>query len=73
MDEEVILRIPKDIEFVVCGVAGDYCVLRTIENLWPIWDRLSIYLPGIASIDGGTTLQKFIKENKLNIYQPIEK
>ena len=50
-----------------------FIVLRTIENLWPIWDRLSIYLPGIASIDGGTTLQKFIKENKLNIYQPIEK
>ena len=54
-------------------VAGDYCVINTIKNLQPIWDRLSVYLPGIASIDGGTALQEFIKENKLNIYQPIEK
>ena len=73
LDDEVVLRIPEDTELVICGIAGDYCVLETIKNLWPIWDRLSIYLPGIASIDGGTTLQKFIKENKLNIYQPIEK
>ena len=71
--DEVILRVPKDTEFIICGVAGDYCVLNTVKNLQPIWDRLSVYLPGIASIDGGTTLQEFIKENKLNIYQPIEK
>ena len=67
------IYISNESEIVICGVAGDYCVLNTIKNLQPIWDRLSVYLPGIASIDGGTTLQKFIKENKLNIYQPIEK
>lgn len=73
LNDEVFLRIPKDTKFVVCGVAGDYCVLETIKNLQPIWDRLSIYLPGIASIDRGTALQEFIKENKLNIYQSEEK
>lgn len=73
LDDEVVLRIPEDTELVICGIAGDYCVLETIKNLWSIWDRLSIYLPGIASIDGGTALQEFIKENKLNIYQSEEK
>lgn len=69
----VLLQILKEPEYVICGIAGDYCVLNTIKNLEPIWDRLSVYLPGVASIDGGTALQEFIKENKLNIYQPIEK
>ena len=72
-DSRADIYISNESEIVICGVAGDYCVLNTIKNLQPIWDRLSVYLPGIASIDGGTTLQKFIKENKLNIYQPIEK
>lgn len=72
-DSRADIYLSNESEVVICGVAGDYCVLNTIKNLEPIWDRLSIFLPGIASIDGGTTLQKFIKENKLNIYQPIEK
>lgn len=72
-DSRADIYISNESEIVICGIAGDYCVLNTIKNLQPIWDRLSVYLPGIASIDGGTTLQKFIKENKLNIYQPIEK
>lgn len=72
-DSRADIYLSNESEIVICGVAGDYCVLNTIKNLQPIWDRLSVYLPGIASIDGGTALQEFIKENKLNIYQPIEK
>lgn len=72
-DSRADIYLSNESEVVICGVAGDYCVLNTIKNLEPIWDRLSIFLPGIASIDGGTALQEFIKENKLNIYQPIEK
>lgn len=53
-------------KFIVCGVAGDYCVLNTLKNLELVWDDVQVYLPGIASIDDGTTLLKFIKENKLN-------
>lgn len=41
----------RDAEYYICGLAGDYCVLETIKNLKPIWDRLRVYLPGIASID----------------------
>lgn len=72
-DSRADIYLSNESEIVICGVAGDYCVLNTIKNLQPIWDRLSVYLPGIASIDGGTALQEFIKENKLSIYQPIEK
>lgn len=64
------VTIEEDSEFVICGVAGDYCVLNTIKNLKLIWDRLSVYLPGIASIDGGQTLQNFIEENNLKLYEP---
>lgn len=49
----------------IAGVAGDYCVLETIKNLEPIWDNLTVYLPGIASIDGGEKLTEFINENHL--------
>lgn len=69
-DSRADIYLSNESEIVICGVAGDYCVLNTIKNLQPIWDRLSVYLPGIASIDGGTALQEFIKENKLNIYIP---
>ena len=55
-DSRADIYLSNESEIVICGVAGDYCVLNTIKNLEPIWDRLSVYLPGIASIDGGTTL-----------------
>lgn len=59
----------RDAEYYICGLAGDYCVLETIKNLKPIWDRLRVYLPGIASIDGGETLNNFIKENNLKVIE----
>lgn len=58
--------IDKDEQSIICGIAGDYCVLETIKNLEPIWNNLQVYLPGIASIDGGTKLNRFIDENSLN-------
>lgn len=60
---------PSDEEYYICGLAGDYCVLETIKNLKPIWNRLHVYLPGIASIDGGETLNNFIKENNLKVIE----
>lgn len=54
---------PED-EFVVCGVAGDYCVMNTIKNLQKYNDeklKITPFLEGIRSIDGGEKLQKFIE------------
>lgn len=56
-------------KFIICGVAGDYCVLNTIKNLEPVWKDIQVYLPGIASIDDGTTLQKFMEENNISEYE----
>lgn len=61
------VKINSNENLAICGLAGDYCVLETIKNLKPIWHNLSVFPPGIASIDEGKELDKFIKENSLNI------
>lgn len=59
----------KNFNVIVCGIAGDYCVMHTIENLMkydgPGTLDISVFKDGIASIDGGTTINEFIKENNL--------
>jgi len=54
---------------VVCGLAGDYCVKETIKNIMqykgPIGINIAAFKDGIASIDGGSTLNNFISENNL--------
>lgn len=52
-------------DFVVCGIAGDYCVKCTIENLLKGEITPKVFCPGIVSIDGGKTFSEFVKENKL--------
>lgn len=58
-------------EFVVCGVAGDYCVMNTIKNLLK-YDgpcgpmNISVLNDGIASIDGGEKFKKFIEEHNIS-------
>ena len=52
-------------DFVVCGIAGDYCVKSTIENLIKGDIVPKVFCPGIVSIDGGKIFSDFIKENKL--------
>ena len=51
----------------VCGIAGDYCVKETMKNLLKHWRKfkISVLMNGVASIDGGTVLNEFIKENNL--------
>jgi len=51
--------------FVVCGIAGDYCVKSTIENMINGEIIPKVFCPGIVSIDGGKTFSEFVKENKL--------
>jgi len=61
----------KSNNIVICGIAGDYCVLNTIKNLikyqGPVELNISIFKDGIASIDGGTAINQFILENNLNV------
>lgn len=63
----------KNSNVIVCGIAGDYCVMNTIKNLLkyngPVRLNISVYKPGIASIDGGKALDKFIKENNLTVIE----
>jgi len=52
----------------VCGTAGDYCVKETIKNLINFKGvelNVQVMLDGIASIDDGTTIRNFVKENNL--------
>ena len=60
-----IVTANYDTEFVVCGIAGDYCVKSTIQNMLDNEITLKVYCPGIVSIDGGKIFSDFVKENKL--------
>jgi nicotinamidase-related amidase len=55
--------------FIVCGIAGDFCVMETIKNLISHQDRIplciEVFKDGIASIDGGKKLESFINSNHL--------
>lgn len=51
--------------FVVCGIAGDYCVKETIKNLINGEITPKVFFPGIVSIDGGKSFSDFVKENEL--------
>ena len=69
-------------EFVVCGLAGDYCVKETLNNLIQFNKsqknfksinkdalilNIEVFKDGVASIDDGTTFDNFIKENNLTV------
>lgn len=64
---------------IVCGIAGDYCVLNTIKNIiaenngnydtkHPMLN-VQIFKEGIASIDGGKKLDEFMKLNNLKEFK----
>ena len=60
-----IVTANYDTEFVVCGIAGDYCVKSTIQNMIDNEITPKVYCPGIVSIDGGKIFSDFVKENNL--------
>lgn len=62
-----LVEADANTNFVICGIAGDYCVKATIENLLKGNITPKVLLSGIASIDDGTIIKEFIKENKLEI------
>lgn len=56
---------------VVCGIAGDYCVLETLKNIVSVvrTDCVSVYLSGVASIDGGSALSNYMAEQGIGEYK----
>lgn len=60
-----VVTADANADFVLCGIAGDYCVKSTIENLLKENICPKVFCPGIASIDGGKIFSDFVKENKL--------
>lgn len=52
---------------VICGVAGDYCVLETLRNLLNGGLVVEVFACGIVSIDGGSKLNDFVREQNLSL------
>ena len=60
----------KQIEQIdLCGIAGDYCVLNTLKDGVEIFGKemFNVLMPYIASIDGGESLNKFVKDNNIKV------
>lgn len=58
-------------ELVVCGIAGDYCVVETLKNIvkwFKDTGRIKVYLDGVASIDDGTTIKDYMTVNNILQY-----
>ncbi|MCR4700500.1 MAG: isochorismatase family protein [Bacteroidaceae bacterium] len=57
-------------QIVVCGIAGDVCVLNTLNDLVKIRktaDDIAVAQNFTASIDGGEKLEAFCKDNNINL------
>jgi pyrazinamidase/nicotinamidase len=52
---------------VICGVAGDYCVLETLRNLLNGGLVVDVFARGIVSIDDGSKLNSFVREQNLSL------
>lgn len=57
----VNVDVSPDEQVVVCGLAGDYCVLETLKNLEPI--KPMLYL------DGGVKLTDYIESNNTRLFE----
>ena len=71
-ESSAYLNVNNDV--IVCGLAGDYCVLETAKNLLTILrdingkGKLMMYLPGIASIDDGSKLKNWMEAEGIEEY-----
>lgn len=55
-------------EIYLCGLAGDYCVLETLKNIGQL--HPVVFLPGIASIDNGEKLKRYVAEHGIGLFPP---
>ena len=68
-EEDYTIDIRKSEVVVVCGLAGDICVLNTIKATLPAIPNLQVFVKGTASLDGGDTLTKYMEENNIKEYK----
>lgn len=68
-EAEIITNLHSGNNYVVCGIAGDYCVKHTIMNLMQFvpLENISVYLDGIVSINDNN-FNEFIKTSKIKKY-----
>lgn len=59
----------KDDTIVICGLAGDICVLNTIKAILPAVSNPKVFVEGTASLDGGYTLHKYMIDNNISEYK----
>ncbi|MCH5167360.1 MAG: isochorismatase family protein [Erysipelotrichales bacterium] len=60
----------KRMDFVVCGLCGDYCVMETMKNLMKEPNfTIKAYKEGILSMDNGEKFDKFIEENNIEVVE----
>lgn len=62
-----LVFLNKRANVIVCGVAGDYCVLETLKQLKPLYPK--VYIDGVASIDGGEKLSTYMNDNNINKFK----
>ena len=58
-------------EVVVCGIAGDYCVLETLRNIVALRDStlgIKVFVQGVASIDGGKARADYMSQTGIEEY-----
>ncbi len=60
-----------DDNVILCGLAGDICVLNTLKALdyedTPY--NLFVYLEGTASLDGGSELDEYMVKNNIKVFR----
>lgn len=60
-----------DDNVILCGLAGDICVLNTLDalNYKDIPYNLFVYVEGTASLDGGSKLDEYMVKNNVKVFR----
>lgn len=60
-----------DDNVILCGLAGDICVLNTLDalNYKDTPYNLFVYVEGIASLDGGSKLDEYMVKNNIKEFR----